>query len=121
MAVAESPHWFAWPNGPTTKMSTAAQQQECKFLEASLKKGGEAFFCKEGCLFDMDGGFLPRQGTFLATRAKNCSKMALICTCVRTLKGVQIKTHNYFWEAGKYRTKTANWVTNSSFRIPFFI
>ena len=48
VAVAESPHWFAWPNGPTTEISSAAQQQECKFLEASLKKGGGAFFARRG-------------------------------------------------------------------------
>ena len=35
VAVAESPHWFAWPKGK--KLSSAAQQQEHNFLEASLK------------------------------------------------------------------------------------
>ena len=29
--------------------------------------------------------FYSRKGTFLATRVKNCNKMALICACVRTL------------------------------------
>ena len=41
------------------------------------------FFFEKGqlhkqCLFGMQGGFSSRQGTFFATRAKNCNKRALI-------------------------------------------
>ena len=39
VAVAESPHWFAWPNGPTTKnkqCSLAARMQKWDF---SCNKG----------------------------------------------------------------------------------
>ena len=48
VAVAENPHWFAWPYGPTTKNEQCSPAAECKFLEASLKKGGGAFFARRG-------------------------------------------------------------------------
>ena len=51
-------------------MSSAAQQQECKFLEASLKKGGGAFFCKEGSLFGMHGGILVKARDFSCNKGK---------------------------------------------------
>ena len=36
VTVAESSDWLAWPDGPYTKTSSAAQQQGCKFLGVSL-------------------------------------------------------------------------------------
>ena len=48
MAVAESPHRFAWPDDPSKKTSSTAQQQECRFLEATLKKGRRFFFLQGG-------------------------------------------------------------------------
>ena len=65
MAIAESPHWFAWTNGPTQKKNIAAQQQECKFLEASLKKGGGAFFARRGVYFSCKEVFRQGKGLFL--------------------------------------------------------
>ena len=35
-------------------MSSAAQQQECKFLKASLKKGGRAFYALEKYLVEIE-------------------------------------------------------------------
>ena len=50
-AAAESPNWFAWPDGPTTKKSSAAQQQECNFFRSKSKKGRRGVFCMEMCFF----------------------------------------------------------------------
>ena len=81
MAVVESPQWFAWPIGPTTKTSSAAQQQECKFLEASLKKGkGVFFFAKRGVYLASKELFRQGEGFFPAPRGKNCNKKGLMCT-----------------------------------------
>ena len=41
VAVTESPHWFAWPNGPTTKKR--AVQPSSK--NASIKREEGRFFC----------------------------------------------------------------------------
>ena len=52
------------------KMSSAAHQQECKFVKASLKKGGGAFFGKEGCLFGMHGGILVKARDFSCNKGE---------------------------------------------------
>ena len=34
VAVAESPHWFAWPNGPTTKIGQCSPAAEMEIFRS---------------------------------------------------------------------------------------
>ena len=48
VAVFESPHWFAWPDGPTTK-----NEQSMQIFGSQSKKGGGAFFAGKGVYLDV--------------------------------------------------------------------
>ena len=73
VAVAEGPHRFAWSNGPQ-KTSNAAQQQECKFLGESLKKGGGAFFARKGVYLASKEIFCQGDALFLQRGQKKMHK-----------------------------------------------
>ena len=55
-------------------MSSAAQHQECKLLEASLKKGGGVFFARSGVylsckeVFRQEMGLFSQQGRKIAIK-----------------------------------------------------
>ena len=72
VAVAESPHWFAWPNGPTAKKGSAALQQECK-------KGGGAFFRRRGVYLASKELFHQGERLFLQQGRKVAIKGPLFC------------------------------------------
>ena len=63
--------------------SPAARMQ---IFGSQSKKGRRGVFARRGVYLACKEFFLSRQGTFLATRAKNYSKTALICACVQTLR-----------------------------------
>ena len=68
VAVAKSPHWFAWPHGPTTKNEQCSLQQRCKFYEASLKREEGRFFARRG------GFFWQSRSFFVKVRHFSCNK-----------------------------------------------
>ena len=91
VAVVESPHWFAWPIGPTTKTSSAAQQQECTFLEASLKKGKGVFLQRGVFIWQARNFFVKARDFFQHQGEKIAIKRVL---CVQTLANrLKFKNH----------------------------
>ena len=49
VAVAESSHWFAWPNGPTTENEQCSPIVRMQTFGSKSEKGSSDIFCKEGC------------------------------------------------------------------------
>ena len=75
VAVAESPHWFAWPDGPTTKNEQCSPAARMQIFRSKSKKGRRGnFFQKEGCLFGKLGSFSSRQGIFFQQGLKIVQK-----------------------------------------------
>ena len=50
-AVAESPHWFAWPNSATTKNEQCSPAAKMQILRSKSKKGGGVFFWQSRSFF----------------------------------------------------------------------
>ena len=70
VAAAENPHWFAWPDGPTTKNEQCSPAARMKFFGSQSKKGRRGVFCKEGCLFGMHGGILVKARDFSCNKGE---------------------------------------------------
>ena len=70
VAVSESPHWFAWPDGPTTKNEQCSPAAKVQIFGSKSKKGRRGVFCKEGCLFGMHGGILVKARDFSCNKGK---------------------------------------------------
>ena len=67
MAVAESPRWFAWPNGPITKNEQVSPAARMQNFRSKYKKG------RRGIFFGVRGVYLGGkelfcQGKGLATK-----------------------------------------------------
>ena len=48
VAVAESPHWFAWPDSPTTKNERCSPAERMQIFGIKSKKGSRGFLMQVG-------------------------------------------------------------------------
>ena len=62
MAVAESPYWVAWPNGPTKKIDQSSPATRKQIFRSESKNAKDSLFGKEGHLFAKEGHLFPNKG-----------------------------------------------------------
>ena len=77
MDVAKSPHWLALPDGPTTKNEQCSPEAKMQILKSKSKKGGGAFFCKEGSFFWQSRSFFVKVRHFSCNKGKKLHKKGL--------------------------------------------
>ena len=65
MAVAESPHWFAWPDGPTTKNEQCSLAARMQIFGIKSKTGRRRFYARRGVYLACMEVFLQGKGLFL--------------------------------------------------------
>ena len=75
VAVAESPHWFAWPDGPTTKNEQCSPAARMQIFGSKSKKGSRGVFLQGGVFiwhawryFSQGKGLFLQQGRKIAIK-----------------------------------------------------
>ena len=115
VAVAESPHWYAWPYGPTTKNEQCSPAARMQIFRSKSKKGRRGnLSLKKGCLSGKQGSFSSGQGTFLATRAKNCPKGPLFAHGYEPLIP---KTLFGLIQSPKQKNRNDRWAPSNLFKL----
>ena len=70
VAVAEIPHLFAWPNGPTTKNEQCSPAARMQFFGSKSKKGRRGFSLQGGDIFWQSRSFFAKVRHFSCNKGK---------------------------------------------------
>ena len=98
VAVAESPHWFAWPDGPTTKNEQCSPAKRMQIFGSQSKKREDGRFLQGGVfIWHAWRYFSQGKGLFLQQGWKIAIKWPLFAHVYEPLKARTGLFRGYFW------------------------